>query len=127
MRYRHLFVYSIFLYLGIMKTMDKKEVQPFSRFQKIKLLSFYPFLAIAAIWYMVKIDTFEIDWHVLPLVLFIIAGVTHTIAISYYYKYTEEREIEQSLGMRKMGNRFLSTAGVVAFIGFYLMFDMVRF
>jgi|GEM_PF-1172925 len=110
-----------------MKTRSRKAVLPFSRFQKIKLFSFYPFLAIAATWYIVKIDTFKIDWPLVPLVLFIIAGVTHTIAIAYYYKYAEEREIKRSTGMRKMGNYFLSTAGVVTFIGFYLMFDMLRF
>lgn len=63
----------------------------------------------------------------MPLILFTIAGVTHTIAITYYYKYAEEREIKRPMGMCKMGDRFLSTAGVVAFIGFYLMFDMLRF
>lgn len=110
-----------------METRDNKEVRPFSRFQKIKLLSLYPILAIAATWYIVKIDTFEIDWPLMPLALFIIAGATNTIAIAYYYKYAEEREIKHSVRMRKMGNYFLSTAGVVAFIGFNLMFDLLRF
>lgn len=110
-----------------METSIKKEVRPFSRFQKIRLLSFYPILAIAATWYIVKIHTFEIDWPLVPLVLFIIAGVTHTIGIAYYYKYADEREIKRSTGMRKTGNYFLSTAGIVAFIGFDLMFEMSRF
>jgi len=110
-----------------METRNKKEVRPFSRFQKIRLFSFYPILAFAATWYLVKIDTFEIDWPLVPLVLFIIAGVTHTIGIAYYHKYTEEREIKRSTGMRKIGSYFLSTAGVVAFIGFDLMFEMLRF
>lgn len=110
-----------------METSNKKEVRPFSSFQKIRLFSFYPILVLAATWYIVKIDTFTIDWRLVPLVLFVVAVVTHTIGIGYYYKYTEESEIKQSTGMRKMGNYFLSTAGVVAFIGFDLMFNMLRF
>jgi len=103
------------------------EVRPLSTFQKIKLFSIYPVLAIQAIWCIVKIDTFTIDWRLVPLVLFIIAGVTHTIGIAYYYKYAKEREIKQSTGMRKTGNYFLSTAGTVALIGFYFMMDIFRF
>ncbi|MFC6101549.1 hypothetical protein [Olivibacter domesticus] len=63
-----------------MKTGDKKKVLPFSKFQKIRLFSVYPILALAFAWCIVKIDTFTIDWRLLPLVLFIIAGVTHTVA-----------------------------------------------
>lgn len=110
-----------------METSNKKEVRPFSRFQKIRLFSFYLFLATAARWYIVKIDTFKIDWPLVPLVLFIIAGVTHTIGIVYCYKYAEEREIKRSTGIRKTRDYFLSTASVVALIGFYLMFDILRF
>ncbi|MFC6101559.1 hypothetical protein [Olivibacter domesticus] len=109
-----------------MKTGDKKKVLPFSKFQKIRLFSVYPILALAFAWCIVKIDTFTIDWRLLPLVLFIIAGVTHTIAIAYYYKYAKEREITRSTGIRKTGNYFLSTASTVALIGFYLMFDIFR-
>jgi len=110
-----------------METGNKKVALPFSRFQKFKLFSIYPVLAIEVIWCIVKIDTFTIDWRLLPLVLFIIAGVTHTIGIAYYYKYAEERETKQSTDMRKMGNHLLSTAGVVALIGFYFMMDIFRF
>lgn len=110
-----------------METSDKKEVLPFSKFQKIKLFSFYPILAIQALWCIAKIDTFTIDWRLVPLVLFIIAGVTHTIGIAYYYKYAKEREIIRFTGMRKMGNYFLSTASMVALIGFWFILDMSRF
>jgi hypothetical protein len=110
-----------------METRTKKEVRPFSRFQKIRLFSFYLFLAIQALWCIVKIDTFTIDWRLVPLVLVIIAGVTHTIGMTYYYKYAKEREISRSTGMRKMGNYFLSTASMVALIGFWFMLDMSRF
>lgn len=61
-----------------METSNKKEVRPFSSFQKIWIFTFYAFLAIQALWCIVKIDTFIIDWRLVPLVLFIIAGVTHT-------------------------------------------------
>lgn len=109
-----------------METSNKKDVRPFSRFQKFRLLSFYPLLAIAATWYIVKIDTFKFDWPLVPVVLFIIAVVTHTIGVAYYYKYAEEREIKRSIGIRKTGNYFLSAASMAAFIGFYFMFDMLR-
>lgn len=110
-----------------METGNNIEVRPLSTFQKIKLFSIYPILAIEAIWCIVKIDTFEIDWRLVPLVLFIIAGVTHTIGIVYYYRYKKETEVQQSTGMRKRGNYFLSTAGTVALIGFYFMMDIFRF
>ena len=110
-----------------MVTRNKKEVRPFSSFQKIGLFIFYPFLAIQALWCIVKIDTFTIDWRLVPLVLFIIAGVIHMTGIAYYYKYAEERDIKRSTGMRKMGNYFFSTAMTVALFGSYLMFDIFRF
>lgn len=109
-----------------MGTSKKKDVRPFSRFQKFRLLSFYPLLAIAATWYFVKIETFKFDWPLVPLVLFIIAVVTHTIGIVYYYKYAEEREIKSPIGIRKTGNYFLSAGRMAAFIGFYFMLDMIR-
>jgi len=109
-----------------METSNKKDIRPVSRFQKIRLLSFYPLLAIAATWYIVKIGTFKIDWPLVPLVLFIIAVVSQTVGIAYYYKYAGEREIERSTGIRKTGNYFLSAASMAAFIGFYFMFDMLR-
>ncbi|MGK9128387.1 hypothetical protein M1D52_20430 [Olivibacter sp. SA151] len=109
-----------------METGNKIEVRPLTGFQKIKIFGLYPILAIQALWCIAKIDTFTIDWRLLPLVLFIIAGVTHTIGIAYYYKYSKEREITRSTGMRKTGNYFLSTAGTVAFIGFLVMFDIFR-
>jgi len=65
-----------------METSNKKDIRPVSRFQKIRLLSFYPLLAIAATWYIVKIGTFKIDWPLVPLVLFIIAVVSQTVGIA---------------------------------------------
>lgn len=110
-----------------METRNNKEGRPFSSFQKIWMFTFYPVLAIEALWCIVKIDTFTIDWRLVPLVLFIIAGVTHTIGITYYYKYAGERDIERSTIMRKTGNYFFSTAGTVGLVGFYFMMDLFRF
>lgn len=109
-----------------METRNNKEGRPLSSFQKIWMFTFYLCLAIEALWCIVKIDTFTIDWRLVPLVLFIIAGVTHTIGIAYYYKYAKERDIKRSTGMRKMGNYFFSTANTVAVFGFYFMMDIFR-
>jgi len=111
----------------LLETGNMNEIRPFSRFQKIKIFGLYPILAIQALWCIAKIGTFTIDWRLVPLVLFIIAGVTHTIGIACYYKYAKEREITRSTGVRRIGNYFFSTAGTIAFIGFLVMFDIFRF